>query len=72
MIFSVLIMALAAIFVTTDLNKIKEFISQAGAWGNCFEHFCFTPPWESRSSLRAVDAFHRALFGPVWGTLISW
>jgi uncharacterized membrane protein YdjX (TVP38/TMEM64 family) len=72
LIFSLLIMALVAVFVTTDLNKIKSFISQAGAWGIIFSIFLYAVLGVTLIPSEPLTLFIGALFGPVMATLISW
>ncbi len=72
LIFSVLIMALAAIFITTDLNKIKDFISQAGVWGIILSILLYALLGVTLIPSEPLTLFIGALFGPLLATLISW
>lgn len=72
LVFSVLIMALAAIFITTDLNKIKNFISQAGAWGIVLSILLYALLGVTLIPSEPLTLFIGALFGPILATLISW
>lgn len=72
LVFSVLVMALAAVFITTDLNKIKDFISQAGAWGIVLSILLYAILGITLIPSEPITLFIGALFGPVLATLISW
>lgn len=72
LVFSLLIMGLAAVFITTDLNKIKDFISQAGAWGIALSILLYALLGVTLIPSEPLTLFIGALFGPVLATLISW
>lgn len=72
LIFSLLIMALAAVFITTDLNKIKNFIIQAGAWGIVISILVYALLGITLIPSEPLTLFIGALFGPIMATLISW
>jgi uncharacterized membrane protein YdjX (TVP38/TMEM64 family) len=72
LIFSVLIMALVAVFFATDLNKIKAYISQAGAWGIVVSILFYALMGVTVIPSEPFTLFIGALFGPVYATLISW
>jgi len=71
LIFSLLIMGLIAIFVTTDLNKIKAFIEQAGAWGVVISILLYAVLGVTLIPSEPLTLFIGALFGPLLATLIA-
>jgi uncharacterized membrane protein YdjX (TVP38/TMEM64 family) len=71
LVFSVLIMALVAVFVTNDLNKIKAFISAAGAWGIIISILFYALMGMTLIPSEPFTLFIGALFGPLYATLIA-
>jgi len=72
LVFSVFIMALAAVIFATDLNKVKDFISQAGAWGIILSILIYALLGLTLIPSEPLTIFIGALFGPLMATLISW
>ena len=64
-------MALAALFVTQDMNKIKAFISQAGAWGIAVSILIYAFLGVTLIPSEPLTLFIGALFGPVLATVIA-
>ena len=64
-------MGLIAIFVTTDLNKIKAFIEQAGAWGVVISILLYAVLGVTLIPSEPLTLFIGALFGPLLATLIA-
>lgn len=71
LIFSVLLMGMAAIFFTQDMNKIKAFISQAGAWGVILSILIYALLGFTLIPSEPLTLFIGALFGPWLATLIA-
>lgn len=71
LIASVLIMALAAVLVTQDMDKIKDFISQAGAWGILLSILLYAVLGVTLIPSEPLTLFIGALFGPWLATLIA-
>jgi uncharacterized membrane protein YdjX (TVP38/TMEM64 family) len=70
-IFSVLIMVLAGIIVTQDMNYIREFISKAGAWGVLISIFLYALLGLTLIPSEPLTLFIGALFGPWLALLIA-
>jgi uncharacterized membrane protein YdjX (TVP38/TMEM64 family) len=71
LVFSVLLMVVIAVFFTTDLNKIKEFIKGAGAWGIIVSVLFYALMGMTLIPSEPFTLFIGALFGPLWATLIA-
>lgn len=71
LVFSVLIMILVGVFFTTDLAKIKSFISSAGAWGIVISILFYALMGMTLIPSEPFTLFIGALFGPLYATLIS-
>ncbi|NMC84123.1 MAG: TVP38/TMEM64 family protein [Anaerolineaceae bacterium] len=71
LILSVLIMILAAVFFTQDMNKIKSFISEAGIWGVIISIFLYALLGVTLIPSEPLTLFIGALFGPWLATLIA-
>jgi uncharacterized membrane protein YdjX (TVP38/TMEM64 family) len=71
LVASVLIMILAALFFTQDMNKIKNFISQAGAWGIIISILLYALLGVTLIPSEPLTLFIGALFGPWLATLIA-
>lgn len=71
LIFSILIMVLAAIVFTRDMSKIKVFVSQAGAWGILLSIMIYAILGLTLIPSEPLTLFIGALFGPVLATLIA-
>lgn len=71
LIFSVLIMGVAAIVFTQDMNKIKAFISQAGAWGIIVSILIYALLGATLIPSEPLTLFIGALFGPLLAILIA-
>ena len=71
LIFSLFIMALVAVFVTQDLNKVKSFIEQAGIWGVFFSIMIYALLGVTLIPSEPLTLFIGALFGPWLATLIA-
>jgi len=71
LIFSIFIMALAALFFTQDMNKIKAFISQAGVWGIAISIMLYALLGVTLIPSEPLTLFIGALFGPWLATLIA-
>lgn len=71
LIFSIFIMALAALFITQDMNKIKAFISQAGVWGIAISILLYALLGVTLIPSEPLTLFIGALFGPWLATLIA-
>lgn len=71
LILSVLIMVLVGIFFTQDLEKIKNFIKNAGAWGIIISILIYALLGVTLIPSEPLTLFIGALFGPLWATLIA-
>jgi uncharacterized membrane protein YdjX (TVP38/TMEM64 family) len=71
LIFSVFIMIIAALFLTQDLSKVKNFISQAGAWGIIISILLYALLGVTLIPSEPLTLFIGALFGPWLATLIA-
>jgi uncharacterized membrane protein YdjX (TVP38/TMEM64 family) len=71
LIFSLLVMAIAAVFFTQDLNKVKAFISQAGIWGIIVSILLYALLGVTLIPSEPLTLFIGALFGPWLATLIA-
>ncbi len=71
LIFSILIMVLAAIMFTQNMSKIKVFVSQAGAWGILLSIMIYAILGLTLIPSEPLTLFIGALFGPVLATLIA-
>ncbi|NMC84131.1 MAG: TVP38/TMEM64 family protein [Anaerolineaceae bacterium] len=71
LILSVLIMILAAVFFTQDMNRIKSFISEAGIWGVIISIFLYALLGVTLIPSEPLTLFIGALFGPWLATLIA-
>ena len=71
LIFSVLIMILVGIFFTQDMNRIKTFIQNAGAWGIIISILLYALLGVTLIPSEPLTLFIGALFGPFWATLIA-
>lgn len=71
LIFSVLLMVVIAVFFMMDLNKIKEFIQSAGAWGIAASTLFYALMGMTLIPSEPFTVFIGALFGPLWATLIA-
>lgn len=71
LIFSVLIMVIVGVFFAFDLNKIKDFISQAGAWGIIISIIFYALLGMTLIPSEPFTLFIGALFGPFYATLIA-
>ena len=71
LVFSLLIMVLVGVFFTTDLNKIKGFITSAGAWGIVVSILFYALMGMTLIPSEPFTLFIGALFGPLYATLIS-
>jgi uncharacterized membrane protein YdjX (TVP38/TMEM64 family) len=71
LILSVLIMILAAVFFTQDMNRIKSFISEAGIWGIIISIFLYALLGVTLIPSEPLTLFIGALFGPWLATLIA-
>jgi uncharacterized membrane protein YdjX (TVP38/TMEM64 family) len=69
--FSVLTMVLAGILITRDMNSIKAFISQAGAWGILISIIIYTILGVTLIPSEPLTLFIGVLFGPWLATLIA-
>jgi uncharacterized membrane protein YdjX (TVP38/TMEM64 family) len=70
-IFSVLIMVLAGIILTQDMNYIREFISKAGAWGVLVSILLYALLGLTLIPSEPLTLFIGALFGPWLALLIA-
>lgn len=70
-IFSVLIMVLAAVVFTTDMNNIKAFIGRAGAWGVLISILIYALLGLTLIPSEPLTLFIGALFGPWLAMLIA-
>jgi uncharacterized membrane protein YdjX (TVP38/TMEM64 family) len=64
-------MAIAAVFFTQDLNKVKAFISQAGIWGIIVSILLYALLGVTLIPSEPLTLFIGALFGPWLATLIA-
>jgi uncharacterized membrane protein YdjX (TVP38/TMEM64 family) len=71
LILSVLIMVLAGVFFTQDLEKVKNFIKDAGAWGIVISILIYALLGVTLIPSEPLTLFIGALFGPLWATLIA-
>jgi uncharacterized membrane protein YdjX (TVP38/TMEM64 family) len=71
LIFSILIMGLAALFFTQDMSKIKSFISEAGIWGIIISIMLYALLGVTLIPSEPLTLFIGALFGPWLATLIA-
>jgi len=71
LVFSVLIMILVGVFFTTDLARIKDFISSAGAWGIVISIIFYALMGMTLIPSEPFTLFIGALFGPFYATLIA-
>ncbi len=71
LITSVLIMGLAALLITQDLNKVKAFISQAGLWGIAVSILIYAILGLTLIPSEPLTIFIGALFGPLLATIIA-
>jgi len=71
LIRSVLIMILAAVFITQDMNKIKAFIIQAGVLGIFVSIALYALLGVTLIPSEPLTLFIGALFGPWMATLIA-
>lgn len=71
LVFSVLIMVLVGVFFTTDLARIKSFISSAGAWGIVISIVFYALMGMTLIPSEPFTLFIGALFGPFYATLIA-
>lgn len=71
LVFSLLIMVLIAVFFLVDLNKIKDFIQQAGAWGILVSIVFYALLGMTLVPSEPFTLFIGALFGPFYATLIA-
>jgi uncharacterized membrane protein YdjX (TVP38/TMEM64 family) len=71
LVFSLLIMALVAAFFWADLDKIKEFIKQAGPWGILISIIFYALLGMTLIPSEPFTLFIGALFGPFYATLIA-
>jgi uncharacterized membrane protein YdjX (TVP38/TMEM64 family) len=71
LIFSVLVMALVAVFFTVDLAKIKTFITSAGPWGILISILFYALMGLTLIPSEPFTLFIGALFGPFYATLIA-
>jgi uncharacterized membrane protein YdjX (TVP38/TMEM64 family) len=71
LILSVLIMILAALFFTQDMNKIKSLISHAGVWGIIISIFLYALLGVTLIPSEPLTLLIGALFGPWLATLIA-
>lgn len=71
LIFSVLVMILAAIFFTQDLDKIKAFISRAGVWGIGISILIYGLLGMTLIPSEPLTLFISVLLGPLPATLIA-
>jgi uncharacterized membrane protein YdjX (TVP38/TMEM64 family) len=70
-IFSVLIMVLAGIVFTQDMNYIREFISKAGAWGVLVSILLYALLGLTLIPSEPLTLFIGAIFGPWLALLIA-
>ena len=71
LVFSVLIMILVGVSFTTDLARIKSFISSAGAWGIVISIIFYALMGMTLIPSEPFTLFIGALFGPFYATLIA-
>jgi uncharacterized membrane protein YdjX (TVP38/TMEM64 family) len=71
LIFSVLLMVLIAVFFTMDMARIRDFISQAGAWGVVVSILFYALMGMTLIPSEPFTLFIGALFGPLYATLIA-
>ena len=71
LILSVLIMILAAVFITQDMNKIKAFIIRVGVWGVFVSIALYALLGVTLIPSEPLTLFIGALFGPWMATLIA-
>lgn len=71
LVFSVLIMILVGVSFTTDLTRIKSFISSAGAWGIVISIVFYALMGMTLIPSEPFTLFIGALFGPLYATLIA-
>ncbi len=69
--FSLLVMGVAALFVATDLNKIKTFISSIGAWGVVVSIAVYALLGLTLVPSEPLTLLIGALFGPLTATLTA-
>ncbi len=68
---SVLIMIIAAVLITQDMNKIKAFISQSGGWGILVSILLYAVLGLTLIPSEPLTVFIGVLFGPLLATLIA-
>lgn len=71
LIFSVLMMVLAALVLTKDLDKLKALIAQAGIWGIVISILIYALLGLTLIPSEPLTLFVGALFGPWIATLIA-
>ena len=64
-------MILVGIFFTQDMNRIKTFIQNAGAWGIIISILLYALLGVTLIPSEPLTLFIGALFGPFWATLIA-
>jgi uncharacterized membrane protein YdjX (TVP38/TMEM64 family) len=70
-IFSVLIVILAAVFFTLDLDRIKTFIAGIGPWGIVVSIFVYALLGLTLVPSEPLTILIGALFGPLIATLVA-
>lgn len=70
-IFSVLIVIIAAVFFTLDLDKIKTFIAGLGAWGILVSVLVYALLGLTLIPSEPLTILTGALFGPLIATLVA-
>lgn len=71
LVFSAFAMVLAALIITQDMSKVKDFISQAGAWGIVICIIIYAVLGITVIPSEPLTFFIGVLFGPWMATLVA-